>query len=848
MTQQLPPIYEEVTETNLELNTQHRRRRQRTRAKMPLLPSCCGLIVVASKQPVPLKGISVDVQVKGFVADVSATLKYKNEEEKAVEAIFVFPMDEDSAVYTFEATVEGKTIVADLQEKKEAHKTYDEAISRGQQAFLLEEDESSADIFTCNVGNLPPGQEAEVTIKYVRELPVEADGAVRFVLPAVLNPRYTPKDHDVSITATRPQLPIGDIPYTLSLSAHFQSAYGIAKIESNCDISPVQYINEDKTTAKVSLTEGHKFERDVELLAYYSEVNKPSVTVEAGLESSDAAKKPRSSTSVAYKLWTLVQQKFISKSHIRFESLMTESIAMLNFYPSFPAVQEQTNCGEFIFVVDRSGSMECAMNSGPNAPQRIQSAKETLVLLLKSLPLGCYFNIFGFGSHFESFFTESTEYTQQTMEKAVKQVNEMKANFGGTEILRPLKKIYDTAGRPDHPRQLFLFTDGEVGNTKEVIDEVQKNSNNHRCFTFGIGEGASTSLIKGMARAGNGTFEFITGKDRMQTKALRALKFSLQPTVKNVSLSWSLPSGIEAILLSKVPTSIFKGQKAIVYAQLKGKVETEAEGEVCLQYNFKDELLKNSICFALKVEKADRPTIHRLAAKSLISELESGKDSRSEEVKKRILETSLQSTVISSLTAFVAVNKDTKTLVEGPPLRRDIPAPSFALHSSMGIHHSPVAMACRSAPRQKLMAPKCRQGSPMVYKCESSMAHISDEFLMDACSAVIEKTPSFVSLISLQNADGSWNLNPAFSSMLGISEQDINNKNPDQKMDSSVWATVLAVIWLHTSCQDQREEWELLEGKAISWLKAKAGSSLDKFVTVGNELLKSSVDPKVFGL
>ncbi|XP_066458219.1 von Willebrand factor A domain-containing protein 5A-like [Eleutherodactylus coqui] len=648
----------------------------------PCCPPCCGLIVVESKKPVPLKGISVDVQVKGFVADVSATLKYKNEEEKALEAIFVFPMDEDSAVYTFEATVGGKTIAADLQEKKKAHKTYDEAIKQGQQAFLLKEDENSADVFSCNVGNLPPGQEAAVTLKYVRELPVEADEAVRFVLPAVLNPRYTPKEHDVSVTATRPLVPIEEIPYTLSLSAHFQSAYGIAKIVSNCDISPVEYTNEDKTTAKVSLAEGHKFQRDVELLAYYSGINKPSVTVEAGQVSSDAAKEPEPSGS-----------------------LITESVAMLNFYPSFPAGQEQTNCGEFIFVVDRSGSMECPMNSEPNAPLRFQSAKETLVLLLKSLPLGCYFNIFGFGSDFESIFMESKEYTQQSMEEAVKKVNEMEADLGGTEILQPLKKIYKTAGMPDYPRQVFLFTDGEVGNTKEVVNEVQKNSDNHRCFTFGIGEGASTSLIKGMARAGGGIFEFITGKDRMQTKVLRALKCSLQPIVKNVSLTWSLPSGMEAILLSKVPTAIFHGQKVIIYAQLKGKVETEAEGEVCLQYNFKDEILKNTICFTLKVEKVERPTIHRLAAKSLISELESGTDSKSEEVKKKILETSLQSRVISSLTAFVAVNKDTKTPVEGPPIQRDIPTPGFMYGAAMpAMFHGPVGMACYMSQPQMIMA------------------------------------------------------------------------------------------------------------------------------------------------
>lgn len=30
--------------------------------------------------------------------------------------------------------------------------------------------------------------------------------------------------------------------------------------------------------------------------------------------------------------------------------------------------------------------------------------QETLTLLLKSLPMGCYFNVYGFGSRYEAFF------------------------------------------------------------------------------------------------------------------------------------------------------------------------------------------------------------------------------------------------------------------------------------------------------------------------------------------------------------------------------------------------------------------------------------------------------------
>ena len=39
-----------------------------------------------------------------------------------------------------------------------------------------------------------------------------------------------------------------------------------------------------------------------------------------------------------------------------------------------------------------------------------------------------------------------------------------------------------------------------------------------RCFTFGIGSGASTALVEGLARAGNGTAEFVKEGERMQPK------------------------------------------------------------------------------------------------------------------------------------------------------------------------------------------------------------------------------------------------------------------------------------------------------------------------------------------
>lgn len=75
-------------------------------------------LLYSGLSPVPLKSISVTLSIREFVAGVSATLNYENEEEVPLETFFVFPMDEDSAVYSFEAEIDGKKIKAELKDKR----------------------------------------------------------------------------------------------------------------------------------------------------------------------------------------------------------------------------------------------------------------------------------------------------------------------------------------------------------------------------------------------------------------------------------------------------------------------------------------------------------------------------------------------------------------------------------------------------------------------------------------------------------------------------------------------------------------------------------------------------------
>lgn len=54
--------------------------------------------------------------------------------------------------------------------------------------------------------------------------------------------------------------------------------------------------------------------------------------------------------------------------------------------------------------------------------------------------------------------SKSVEYTQETMDVALKKVNVIDANLGGTEILKPLEHIFSQTCIPGQPRQVMEFT------------------------------------------------------------------------------------------------------------------------------------------------------------------------------------------------------------------------------------------------------------------------------------------------------------------------------------------------------------------------------------------------------
>ncbi|XP_008301333.1 von Willebrand factor A domain-containing protein 5A-like isoform X2 [Stegastes partitus] len=204
----------------------------------------------------------------------------------------------------------------------------------------------------------------------------------------------------------------------------------------------------------------------------------------------------------------------------------------------------------------------------------------------------------------------------------------------------------------------------------------------------------------------------------MQPKVIQSLRFALQPAVEDISITWDLPKRVTATVLSPPITSMFQGQRSLVYAQLTGQSSKATEGSVTVKYSLAGRPSQNQLHFSLKPAEDTGLTVHRLAARTLIRslEMEDRDDRRKSDarVKKKVVQLSVQSGVSSSFTAFIAVNKASGKAIQGPLVRRNVPTAMCYMRpqACSSVVYCDLSMECEDDfEPMELCVPQCLESS-----------------------------------------------------------------------------------------------------------------------------------------
>ena len=263
-----------------------------------------------------------------------------------------------------------------------------------------------------------------------------------------------------------------------------------------------------------------------------------------------------------------------------------------------------------------------------SSSDQIGLAKKAMLLFVRSLPVGSHFNIIRFGSNFDVLFKGellTTVYNETTAKIAETLTRSMDADFGGTELLEPLKYLQERPPIRGRSRQIFLLTDGEISNTNQVIDLCRTMSSTTRIFSFGLGSSPSRALVKGLARATNGYFVFVPPDSQVDTYVASQFGRALQPSLVNAQLEWQGLSTNVSQSPKTIPP-LYVNDRVLVYALLDWNDFRGAKNVTVALRVGNHRISTTKIAYQVATHG---DVLRRLAAKALIQELQHQKENTS---------------------------------------------------------------------------------------------------------------------------------------------------------------------------------------------------------------------------
>lgn len=576
-----------------------------------------------SELVLPLMHTKVKTEIAGYIARVEVQQKFHNPYKEKIEARYVFPLPENSAVNEMFMKIGKKIIYSEVKEREEARRTYEKARDEGHKAALLEQERPN--IYTQTVGNIMPGEEIIITIRYIQDLKYK-NGEYTYFFPTVVGPRYIPgniigkqedgfsPDTDRVSDASKitPQvIPPGyRSGHDIDISVNINTGTKIKKIKS---ISHAITTKKNKTGAKVTL--------------------KPFDTI------------PNKDFILTYKITDVDPTASILTHKKGKQGYFT---LMIN--PPENVKPEKVTPKEIIFVVDCSGSM-----SG----EPMAKAKAAMRHAIKNLNKNDTFQIIKFSDAANGFANKPVPNTSKNIKKALQFINEMRGT-GGTQMIEGIKASLDYPKTKGKLRIVVFMTDGYIGNESEIISAIKKKLNKARLFSFGVGSSVNRFLLEGMAEAGRGRCEYIPLQEDTQKVVSEFYNRIRNPFWTDIKINWGKIK-VTDCYPSQIPDLFDKTPILLI-----GKYKTHGTQNITMVGNINGKEYKKSIKAVFPSKNKKNHVLGTLWARKKIHELENNMDysysyRSNPDLKQEIINLAVQYKLMSRFTSMVAVEREIKT-------------------------------------------------------------------------------------------------------------------------------------------------------------------------------------------
>jgi len=585
----------------------------------------------------PLKHTDVEAHVAGMVAHVTVTQHFTNPFEDPIEAVYVFPLPQNAAVNDMLMKIGGRTIRGLIQTREKARETYEQAIAEGKRASLLEQERPS--IFTQTVGNILPGDDILITIKYVEDLTYD-HGKYEFVFPMVVGPRFIP-----GAPVATPSDAGGWAPNT-------------DRVPDASRITPPVLKPDERTGHDIDVA--LRINSGVPLRKLRSESHDVDITRQGSAEATVTLEAHDKIPNKDFELeWEITgEQPEIA--------LLTHKGDMGGFFsmivaPKADYTEEEITPKEMIFVLDCSGSM-----SG----EPVEKGKEAMRRCVAGLNPNDTFQLIRFSIAASKFSPTPIPNTPENVKRGLKYIDEMSGS-GGTQMIEGIKAALGYERDPERLRIVCFMTDGYIGNETEILAAIEERLGEARLFSFGVGTSVNRYLLDRMAEVGRGTVQYVNLGEDTETVVNRFYERIRRPYLTDIAIDWG---GLDAedVYPQRIP-DLFSAQPVIVH----GRYGDPGEGTIAVSGNIAGKPWSAEIDAAFPADGSGNEALASLWARQRIKDLMSQMyRAETPEVVEQVTAIALEFRLMSQYTSFVAV--DEKVVVEGGQARtvhQPIPMP-----------------------------------------------------------------------------------------------------------------------------------------------------------------------------